>query len=48
MTSFMTLMLGRYGCMRGRIWVHVRADMGSCEQAIMGKGTESPENLWYL
>ena len=27
---------GRYGCMRGRLWVHVRADIGSREQAVIG------------
>ena len=27
---------GRYGCIGGPIWVHVRADMGSCEWAVMG------------
>ena len=27
--------------MRELIWVHVRADMGSCEQAVMGFGITS-------
>ena len=27
---------GRYGCTQRLIWVHVRANMGSCELAIMG------------
>ena len=27
---------GRYGCMLGLIWVHVRANMGSPERAIIG------------
>ena len=46
MTSFMMLRVharadisaceGRYKCMRGPIWVHVRANMGSHEQAVMG------------
>ena len=27
---------GRYGYKRGLIWVHLRADMCSCEWAIMG------------
>ena len=26
---------GQYRCTRGLIWVHTRADMGSCEQAVM-------------
>ena len=26
---------GRYGCTRGLIWVHVKADVGSCEWAVM-------------
>ena len=30
---------GRYGCIRGPIWVHARADMGSREPAV--KGLES-------
>ena len=27
---------GQYGCTRGPVWVHVRANMGSCEWAVMG------------
>ena len=27
---------GQYGCMQRLIWVHVRADMGSCGQAVIG------------
>ena len=27
---------GRYWCMRGPIWVHPCADIGSCERAVMG------------
>ena len=27
---------GQYGCMRGSIWVHASADMGSHEQAVIG------------
>ena len=27
---------GQYGCTRGLIWVHVKADMGSREGTVMG------------
>ena len=31
---------GQYRCTRGPIWVHTRADMGSCEQAV-GRETKN-------
>ena len=27
---------GQYGCKRGLIWIHARADVGSREWAVMG------------
>ena len=37
-------MWGQYGCMQGPMWVHVRADMGSHERAVMGFGIMSSIN----
>ena len=32
---------GQYGCTQGLIWVHVRANIYSHEQAIMGLGSQA-------
>ena len=32
---------GRYGCMRGRKWVYIRANMGLGERAVIGLETQA-------
>ena len=36
-----------YGCTRGPIWDHVRADMGLCEWAVMGLAWQALHFITY-
>ena len=32
---------GRYGCLRGPIWLHMRAVIGSCGRTVMGLASQA-------